>query len=164
MLPTRHSPLLALDQTIVRLESALFVPHGDDSGYDLHSLPMPEFLAGLDVCGTPGRFVDLGCGIGTKLLVAHLLGWDVAGVERQADYVATARRLVPEAEVVHGDVSTIDLRAFDVVYSYRLRVDLEEQRQLNAQIIGRMRSGALFFCAGSEPPEGEYLGCSVWRV
>lgn len=159
-----HDPTLALDQTLTRLEAGWFTPHGDDTGFDLHPLPMREFLAGMAACGEPGRFIDLGCGVGTKLLVAHLLGWAVVGVERHADYADAARRLVPEATVVTGDVLDVSLDGFDVVYSYRLMVDLDAQHELNRRIVARMRPGALFFCAGSDPVGLEPVGLSVWRV
>lgn len=160
----RHDPALAVDQTVMRLEAGWFTPHGDDAGFDLHPLPMGEFLAGMAVCGEPGRFVDLGCGVGTKLAVAHFLGWQVSGVERHADYAAAARRLVPEADVVVGDAWDVELDGFDVVYSYRLCVALAAQQVLNAAIVARMRPGGLFFCAGSDPVGLKPVGLGVWRV
>jgi trans-aconitate methyltransferase len=161
----RHDPLLAVDQTVQRLEAALFVPHGDDSGFDLHSLPLAEFLAGMAVAGEPGTFIDLGCGIGTKLAIAHWLGWDVTGVERHSDYAAVARKVVPEAKVYVGDAWTFEgLAAFDIVYSYRLMVDLARQDELNSSIVAQMRPGTLFFCAGSDPHGLIEVGAGVWRV
>lgn len=180
---TRHDPLLALDQAIVRLveqvgiEAGVLVtpsPPTDDARFYAHyPLPIPEFLAGMAVCdretpGTPRSFVDLGCGFGGKLVVAHYLGWDVAGVEIRPEYAAIAGRLAPEADIVVADVTTIisrfDLRAFDVVYSYRLMVDLEAQHELNAAVVARMRPGALYFCAGSDPVGLVPVGDGVWRV
>lgn len=165
-MPAIHDTATTLDQTVQRLEAGWYTPHGDDTGFDLHSLPVHEFLAGLAACGEPGRFVDLGCGVGTKLLIAHLLGWQTHGVERHADYAAAARRLVPEATVAVGDAWQADLAGFDVVYSYRLMVDLDAQHELNASIVKRMSPGALFFCAGSDPDglEPVTAGSSVWRV
>lgn len=166
MLPVRHDALLSLDQTIMRLEAGWFTPHGDDEGFDLHSLPMGEFLRGMAACGEPGSFIDLGCGVGTKLAVTHHLGWRVTGVERHPDYAAAARRLVPEAEIVTGDALDVDLSGYDVVYSYRLMVDLEAQHELNAAIVRRMRPGALYFCAGSDPVglQPVDVPANVWRV
>lgn len=169
MPPIRHDHLLALDQAIVRLETGWVDYHGDTEWFDAHPLPMPEFLRGMDVCGEPGRFIDLGCSMGTKMLVAYLLGWEVAGVEMYPDYAAAARRLVPEATIHTCDVrETPDLDTYDVVYSYRLCVDLDAQHELNRWIVDHMRPGALYFCAGSDPvgcsvePVDEHAG--VWRV
>lgn len=164
MLPVRHDAMLALDQAIMRLEAQLFTPHGDDEGFDLHPLPMAEFLRGMIACGEPGSFIDLGCGTGVKLLVAHYLGWRVTGVERHADYADAARRLVPEAEVHVADAREVDLYDYDVVYSYRLMVDLDHQHELNRSIIARMRPGALYFCAGSICDVGEHVADQVWRA
>lgn len=165
--PVRHDVILALDQTIMRLEAGWFTAHGDDTGFDLHPLPMAEFLAGMAACGEPGSFLDLGCGVGTKLLVAHMLGWQVTGVERHPDYAEAAMRLVPEAYVVVADVrEQADLTGYDVVFSYRLMVDVEAQHELNRLIVSRMRPGALFFCCGSDPVGLEPVDAlaGVWRV
>lgn len=85
-------------------------------------------------------------------------------MERHADYAAVARRLVPEATVTFGHALSVDLTPFDVVFFYRLMVDLDAQHELNAAIVERMRPGALFFCAGSEPRGLVEVGSSVWRV
>lgn len=161
----RLDPLLAMEQAVARLEAGWFTPHGDDEHFDLHPLPCREFLAGMQECGEPASMVDLGCGVGTKLLLARMLGWDVTGVERHADYAAAARLLVPEAGVHVADAWDWPLEGFDVVYSYRLVVDLARQDELNRSIVSRMRPGALYFCAGSDPRSGvERVGEHVWRV
>ena len=163
----RHDPALAVDQALQRLESLLYEPHGDDTGFDLHSLPMHEFLMGMSVCGQPGRFMDLGCGIGTKMLVALMLGWEVEGVERHDDYAEVARRLLPDSFIDTWDIwrnGMPNLTSFDVVYSYRLMTDLDDQHELNRRIVKRMRPGALYFCAGSEPQGCDEVGHGVWRV
>lgn len=162
----RHDALLALGHTIQRLEDGWYVPHGDDDHFDLHALPSLEFLRGMEELGEPTTFLDLGCGVGTKLLLAHWLGWEVTGVERHPDYADAARRLVPEADIHVGDAWTWQgLDHFDVVYSYRLVVDLERQHELNRSIIKRMRPGATYFCAGSDPDGGvQQLGECTWRV
>lgn len=164
--PVRNDVLTALDQTMQRLETGWFTPHGNDEGFDFHSLPLREFLAGMAACGEPGSFIDVGCGIGTKLAIAHYLGWTVAGVERHADYADAARRLVPEARITTGDALDVDLTEFDVVYSYRLMVDLDQQHELNRAIVAKMRPGALFFSAGSNPMglEPVDFDAAVWRV
>jgi len=166
----RHDPLLALDQTVMRLEERLCAGLGFsnapqvDGWYAYHPLPLPEFLRGMEACGDPGLFMDLGCGIGTKMLVAHFLGWQVAGVEHNPAYAAIAEGLVPEATVTVGDARYGPLSAFDVVYSYRLMTDLDEQRRFNRSVVRRMRPGALFFCAGSDPEGLEEVGSGVWGV
>lgn len=166
--PPRHTGLLPFDQTIQRLEQGWFTPHGDDDHFDLHSLPLNEFIGGMDACGEPGTFLDMGCGVGTKLLLAYLRGWMVTGVERHTDYAEAARRLVPEAQVIVGDAWTFTgYDAFDVVYSYRLAYELERQHELNQLIVSRMRPGSLYFCAGSDPVAGVApvsTDVGVWRV
>lgn len=143
--PTRHDAPLAVDQTVQRLEGLLAPRFPDEQRFDLVSLPLPEFCQAVDELGPAGgrRFLDVGCGIGTKLAVAYFLGWgDLTGIELRADYAATASFVCPEAEVIVADAMEWDgFDAFDVVYMYRPFVDDADQAALEARIVAQARPG-----------------------
>lgn len=166
-LPTRHEPLTALHQAICRLEETqIGQPIDSDRFYGYHQLPIPEFLEGLSACGEPrGRFLDLGCGAGSKLLIAHFLGWpSLVGVEHDENLARIAANTIPEAEIRNVDAFSADCFGFDVVYTYRLCRDLGEQRELGSRIAESATHGTFVFYAGAEFPAGERIAESVWRV
>ena len=123
-------------------------------------LPFWEFLAGVrEAAGlTAGRrFLDIGCGIGTKLAVMHALGWTVAGVEKRKRYVNAAAELVPEAVIVHADVLDVDRFDADLVYMYRPAVADELESRVEAHVLGRVTPGSVLFWPYRHDPQ-------VWVV
>jgi SAM-dependent methyltransferase len=164
----RHDPITAVGQVILRMEEALTGNGHDGGGYfGNHPLPLPEFLAGMKMLGEPrGRFLDLGCGPGVKLALAHYLGWEeLVGVERDRKLARWAQRLCPEAEIVLGDAFEVSCSGYAVVYSYRLCQDLDRQHELGRHILATADPGTLVFYPGADLPGGSQLGdSSVWRV
>lgn len=175
--PVVHDDLGAIEQVIDRLEAPWLVGDApsEEQFFSYRPLPMVELIRGLNVCRevlwtssdeTVGRrLLDVGCGIGRAMLFAHLTGWNVEGIDRYAPYVHAAERLVPEAVVGLCEAEDYeDYAEFDVVYSYRLCVDLGDQADLERLVVKQMRPGALFFAAGWDLSSGEHLGGGVWRV
>jgi ubiquinone/menaquinone biosynthesis C-methylase UbiE len=72
----------------------------------------------------PGaRILDIGCGAGIPLTLALSNTFDVTGVDISARQIELARRNVPTARFIQGDVTTLDFTpaSFDVVVaSYAL--------------------------------------------
>lgn len=93
------------------------------------------------------RFLDVGAGIGTKLLVAEGLGLRATGIEIRPEYIEVARRL--ELNVELADAMTWDRYAeFDIVYAYRPMMTQESQAVLDARIQTMMRPGGVLFLVG----------------
>jgi SAM-dependent methyltransferase len=166
-----HDAILAVDQTVVALErlAAPLYPEDDDRFYGLEPLPLGQFFAGMEAVGQcMGRsFLDVGCGIGTKIHLARMLGWqNVAGIDRYALYVAKARRLCPWADIQVCDAATFArYDEFDVVYMYRPCIADDDERELEQLVTSRMRPGAVaFFAQGIAEGLGEPLAQDVWRV
>lgn len=163
-----HDNLGALGGVIERLEGRWVSPvKSDGRFYDWVPLPVAEFLAGLRVCSERlvdrhrhwppegFRFLDVGSGIGTKMVLASALGYAVTGVELRPEYAEASRELCPEAEVVCADAfEWSGYGTADVVYSYRPCLDLEDQAGLTKRIVAEMKPGALLFLAGGPDPEG----------
>jgi SAM-dependent methyltransferase len=128
-------------------------------------LPVSAFLQGYEAIepSVPGRrFLDVGCGIGTKLLLMHLLGWEVAGIELYEPYARAARELIPEASITVADVFDLLTPATfadaDVVYMYRPCRFRDRELALERQVLGLLRPGAVLWL----PAHGE-LGGAFWR-
>lgn len=168
-----HHPLQALNLTLHRLEQKWLPPYPDNKdSYGWESLPLDSFLAGIETAKTylidrdrfwgNRLFLDVGCGIGTKLLIAHFLGWRVAGVELHAPYAEIARKLVPEASIITGDAfQHADFQA-DLLYMYRPRISDEGEAELEAHIASFLRPGNLWFLPHRVPPYGTQLSNGVW--
>jgi SAM-dependent methyltransferase len=70
-----------------------------------------------------GQVLDIGCGAGIPLTLALSEVFDVTGVDISARQIELARRNVPTAHLIHGDVTALDFApaSFDaVVASYSL--------------------------------------------
>ena len=166
-----------VDHLLNYYESLLLPPAPDESTfYAWEPLPMSEFLPGItrarewlierNKCWTGEEsFLDVGAGIGTKLAVASLLGWTVEGCEHHVPYIELASRLFPHVPITLGEAFDFDrYDEFDVVYSYRLCVDDDKQRELTQWIVQQMRSGSLFFSPCWQPEGLRPLGAQVWAV
>lgn len=117
--------------------------------------PLPVFVSMLyeAVAEAPGdRFLEIGCGPGSKLLVAQeLFGLDVHGIERTAAYVAAAWELGLAAEVAdaagyprYGDP--------DIIWFNRPFRDPDPEYKLECQVWADMKPGAVVMCANLEYP------------
>lgn len=90
------------------------------------------------------KFVDVGCGIGSKLILANdlSLGVDLVGIEIETSYAEVARKLVPSADIRCQDAMTVDYSEFDVIYFYCPFRDLKKERALEEHIVNTAKSGA----------------------
>lgn len=139
-----------MDAALLRLERQVAPApiYGDEEFYGYEPLPARVFLDGLVELGDPAErsFLDLGCGIGTKLALAYELGWrNLYGIEVDVSYAQAARRLVPEAQIQVADARTADLSVYDVVYMFQLARDAQMRAGLERSVIERMKSGAVAF-------------------
>jgi SAM-dependent methyltransferase len=72
-------------------------------------VPPPELIEVIEGSNAflPGRAIDLGCGTGTncKYMLEH--GWDVTGVDFVPRAIGVARKKVPRATLLVGDVTKL---------------------------------------------------------
>jgi SAM-dependent methyltransferase len=116
------------------------------------------------------RVLDLGCGSGVNSTQALARRFDVVGVDISAAQIESARRLVPEATFIHGDLVEIDLPAasFDgIVALYAIsHIPREEHARLLASIARWLVPGGLFLATlgvGDSPDwVGEWLGVPMF--
>lgn len=110
------------------------------------------------------RFLEIGCGIGTKMLLTHeLFGLDVSGIERNEEYAAAARRL--GLNVAVADALTWNgYDAFDLIWFNRVFRDVAAEADLEARVWSMARPGAVIMCANLEagPPPSWYPILDEW--
>jgi 2-polyprenyl-3-methyl-5-hydroxy-6-metoxy-1,4-benzoquinol methylase len=145
----------ALGLAIERLEVAWLpveLVRGELHAYE--PLRVDQFLDMLTVARevAPGsRYLEVGPGIGTKLLVVAALGLDAHGIENRAQYIGTARFLLDQPPQTF-EPPTVELadargweryREFDIVYAYRPVRGEEGQVAFERHLTEQMRPGAV---------------------
>ena len=115
--------------------------------------------------------LELGCGAGVPMTAALAEGRTVTGVDISATQVEAARRNVPGATFIQGDMTALDLEpaSFDAVVAYYslTHVPRDEQPDLLAGIRRWLRPGGLFLAsmgADDEPGdvEADWLGVDMY--
>lgn len=97
----------------------------------------------------PVRFIDIGCGGGTKVLAASAMFEVAHGLEYSPAYAAKAQqfleRLGVDAAVIRtGDALTFeDYGAYDVIYFYRPLKDPALAAQMEARVLAQARPGTV---------------------
>jgi SAM-dependent methyltransferase len=166
---------IAATQELIERFEAQFLPRTpyDDDWYGWISLRLDYFYAGMvaarEALGEGGhRFLEVGSGIGSKLCLAHALGWDATGLERHAPYVEASRRLFPHVTVLEGSAEDfMEFADFDLVYAARVAIDRTRQARILRRMVDEMKPGALLFAPsvdGPYPEWLEHLGGFVWRI
>jgi len=102
------------------------------------------------------RFLDVGCGPGTKVAMARLLfGFDSSGIEIDTQMALEAAFLLTEGEVYNGDALYWDdgfYGQFDVLWLYRPFRAADLQERLEKRIRSEMKSGAILAGGAWETP------------
>lgn len=112
------------------------------------------------IAEAPGnRFLEIGCGPGTKMMLARdLFGLDVTGFDRVPEYVAAAK----EHHLNVSECDALNFHAygtFDIVFFNRPFRDRARQAELERLVYTRIRRGAVVICMNLErqPPPDKYL-------
>jgi SAM-dependent methyltransferase len=120
-----------------------YIPY--ENGEFIRQLEIVSGLLGPRNSKGPAKFLDVGCGIGTKLLMAHDAGFDAFGVEKYPKYVRAAQRLVGKKGVVmRRDALNFNYAGYDVIYFYCPLSDRDKELALEARIITTATPGTLF--------------------
>lgn len=170
-------PWGSLERVVARHEALILPPLPDETRFHgYYSLSTEQFSAGIEAARAvlleenrcwsgQEAFLDVGSGIGTKLALADARGWKVTGLERHRPYLEVSERLWPNLPVVECDAFDFDgYDQFDLVYSYRLCIDDDDQAHLDAVLIEAARPGAFLFLPGSHPDGLVPVARDVWRV
>lgn len=137
-------------------------PRGQDEDGRFYYIPLSnaQFLAQLktariilNINSTPGRcFIDVGCGIGSKVFLANGHGFHAHGIEFREEYVEVAKKLVSSSYsgngcktplIIKGDALKFDYSQFDVIYFYCPIANYEKEKELEKLIIKTAKPGAV---------------------
>ncbi len=161
----------AIHSTFHRLEQRWLAPPTDSPDFfDYDPLPIALFLQGIRLAAEfafGDRYLDIGCGIGTKLALMFHLGFKVTGIDHNQAYLQAAKELCPEATLILGDLFSVTSFDFDIIYFYRPARSDELQRKVDRHIISHASRASIVYA-----PERvfdislpvEELGRFVWRI
>jgi cyclopropane fatty-acyl-phospholipid synthase-like methyltransferase len=107
------------------------------------------------------KVLDLGCGTGApvaKYIIER--GFTVTGVDESSEMLKHARRTVPEAELIHADMVTVELAdTFDaaVAWDSMFHVERKHHAAIYRKLANALRQGGklLLSVGGSAPAEDE---------
>jgi SAM-dependent methyltransferase len=115
--------------------------------------------------------LELGCGAGIPMTRALAAGRHVTGVDISATQVELARRNVPAATFLHGDMVALEFGpgSFDAVVAFYslTHVPRDEQPALLRRIRGWLRPGGVFLAsmgadASPDEVEDDWLGVPMF--
>lgn len=154
----------ATHELITRLEANLTpIALGRPNHHSAIPLRLDHFLEGMRTIRNtlgpgPHTFADIGSGIGTKLALAHALGFQPEGIENHEPYIEVSRRLFPHIPIHHTDAANYQhYHKYDVVYAYRPAVSRDHQHHINQTISDQLKPGALFYSVSSRGPHPDWL-------
>lgn len=143
-----------------RLEQAL-TPHevADDhldGKYPFIPLPISDFIKWVNYAQglhqhlytdwSRPLFLDVGCGIGTKLILAHYLGLPSHGIEINQRYldIAYEKLGIDSARLIAGDARKFEgYKLYQIIYFYCPMRDPKLQRELEKAIYDGARDGTI---------------------
>jgi SAM-dependent methyltransferase len=97
----------------------------------------------------PTRFIDIGCGGGTKVILGAQMFSRADGLEYDPAYAAAARRVMDlldarRCRIIEGDALVFDdYGAYDVLYMYRPIRDPDRLIELETRVLALARPGAV---------------------
>lgn len=104
------------------IQGPLWSARADDWAGIQEPLMRPAFEAGLDALGVGAklRLLDVGCGSGLALRIAADRGAEVSGLDASEGLLEHARRRVPGASLVHGELEELPFAdgSFDLVTGF----------------------------------------------
>lgn len=108
--------------------------------------------------GKEAHFLDVGCGIGSKVWLARQYFQRASGVEITSAYVETAREVLKveaggvywspkqggRGEIICADALTFNYAPYNIIYFYCPLLDYDKQMKLEMQIVKTAKVGTVF--------------------
>jgi SAM-dependent methyltransferase len=118
------------------------------------------------------RFLEVGCGIGTKCEIARLMGMKAFGIDILPAYIDLAQQLYPECRFTQANALAYDYTPFDAVYYHVPFFEDDLVRQLENRVLSQLPFGAVMIVTRASRALARTLehepaapdGCSVHRL
>ena len=141
-----------------------------------HYIPYTDswFLNLLDIVKKHGKFqqkypeptfLDVGCGFGLKVFLAHQAGFIASGVEYCKKYAEIAKKTSGSHNHIIMQGDALDFKSykdFDVIYAYRPIANAELMNKLTHKVVDEMKVGA--YIIGSWGYVGEFEDKQKFKI
>lgn len=152
-----------------------------DGQYPYIPLTLSHFCSQMDVVsGLLGpyyedrarkKFVDVGCGIGTKVLIAQSYGPEAHGIECEPRYVEKAKALMSltgadASKYIHqADATKCGYSMYDVIYFYCPFFNPQFEVKLENHLVKSAKKGAYFLANLKQSPiwDDKKVVRRVWK-
>lgn len=132
------------------LEKYRVLRSASEDSYGWEPFPISRFynMLILAMSHNRGPFLDVGCGIGTKVLLASQVGIEAQGIELFPEYVAEAERLGVKVE--QADARSYGRYGeFGIIYINHPLRDIEEEDKLERHIQRQMVPGSVLIAVNN---------------
>lgn len=112
-----------------------------------------------------GKFIDVGCGIGTKVRIAEFMGLEAYGVELFAQYVEEARSIGVNVQAYDIREDGFDYSQYGIIYINHPLRDTHAQDLLEYRIQDQMDPGAVLITVNNirtMPEDWEMICRPLW--
>lgn len=112
-----------------------------------------------------GTFLEVGCGIGTKLRIAEVMGLEALGLELFPEYVEEARSIGVQVQQYDIREDGFDYSQYGIVYINHPLRDTQAQDILEYRIQDQMKPGAVLITVNNirtMPEDWEMLCRPLW--
>jgi trans-aconitate methyltransferase len=145
-------------------ERRLYLPWMPFNIHHFRNLLEEAIPSAVDIAGDNPRYLEIGCGPGSKLLIARdWCGLDAHGIERSGEMAAAARSLGLDAETAdalgwkgYGD--------YDLIWFNKPFRDPGLEAELEQQVWEDMAPGAVVICANLERPPPFVTALDDWEA
>src|SRR5579859_1239297 len=132
-----------------------------DGGYKCINLDIYDFLTSMQLAikhlKLTGKqrgeikFIDVGCGVGEKVYLADMLGFDAYGLELRDPLIKRAMKLFHALQIFKSEPFFLQGNAlkfteysdYDIIYFYCPLFDIDLEKQMEKRIAVQGKSGAL---------------------
>ena len=101
------------------------------------------------------KFIDVGCGIGDKVMLAQFLGFDAYGIEINSHTLGLAQyflhKVVPYTHLILGNAFDIDYSQYSFIYMYVPIYDVKKMAELYRLIKKRAKGKTVIFDIARNP-------------
>lgn len=155
-----YSTMLALETRWVPAVSG----QGRERSNPYIAYPLGKFLLGMRAARMyfahadvnriePRSFLDVGCGVGTKVMLASQMGWAADGLDFVPEFVSAARELLTQQHSTIDLVDALDYQhygGYDLIYAYNPLHD-EHMHELVDEICDQTAPGTMLYLPTYEP-------------